>query len=302
MRMIRLFSRLLPALFAIAILTTTSQTILAQCCDMRHPPTDECSCCGPVHTRMVIRENIPDRRQQINPTATDTVEVENQEREVAVDHSPSNVAAPAASMPRAVRGNCRRTLVQCRVPVVAVKSVNADDTISQQVIEDLPVQEAIIPSTLILLSNANESAANSGRMVVINELPIQRVIMVDASTITCGLAELEETNVESSIIDEPIQHELVAGVDNISVGASMRSYPNPFTLYTSIDYSLTATGHVVLTIFDAEGRQVTTLVDDIVPAGKHVATWHAEGMPSGTYICRLQQGEVVVTRQLLLNK
>jgi hypothetical protein len=58
----------------------------------------------------------------------------------------------------------------------------------------------------------------------------------------------------------------------------------------------------VLRVYDVTGRRVATLVDEVRPAGDHVATWHAGGLASGVYFYRLRVDGVVHTRRLVLLK
>ena len=50
------------------------------------------------------------------------------------------------------------------------------------------------------------------------------------------------------------------------------------------------------------GRQVAQVVTGRQEAGFHQARWDAEGLPSGVYLCRLQAGDAVASRKLLLMK
>jgi hypothetical protein len=76
--------------------------------------------------------------------------------------------------------------------------------------------------------------------------------------------------------------------------------PNPFNPSTTIDYQLPVREHVTLTMLDLQGRIVATLVDGVEDAGNRSARWDAEGVAGGVYLCRLQAGGTVVTRQVVL--
>ena len=81
-----------------------------------------------------------------------------------------------------------------------------------------------------------------------------------------------------------------------------QNYPNPFNPTTAISFQLSADDRVLLTIFDALGREVAVLVNEEKPAGTYKATWNATGLPSGVYFYRLQAGAFVETKKLLLLK
>jgi hypothetical protein len=69
--------------------------------------------------------------------------------------------------------------------------------------------------------------------------------------------------------------------------ALQQNYPNPFNPATVIQYSLPAESHVTVKIYDAIGREVTTLVDGQQPAGYQTVQWNASNFASGMYFCRM---------------
>jgi hypothetical protein len=81
-----------------------------------------------------------------------------------------------------------------------------------------------------------------------------------------------------------------------------QNYPNPFNPTTAISYQLSANSFVTLKVFDLHGREVATLVNDVVPAGRYKVTWDAHNMPSGVYFCRLNAGTFSATEKLILVK
>lgn len=80
------------------------------------------------------------------------------------------------------------------------------------------------------------------------------------------------------------------------------NYPNPFNTWTVISFSLTQADPVTLTVYDLLGRVVRTLLDERRQAGIQRITFDASGLTSGIYICRLQAGESVESRRILLLK
>jgi photosystem II stability/assembly factor-like uncharacterized protein len=81
-----------------------------------------------------------------------------------------------------------------------------------------------------------------------------------------------------------------------------RNYPNPFNPTTEIRYHIPHSSYVSLKVFDVIGREVVTLVDDIRVAGNHNISWNASGVPSGVYFYRLQAGNFMKTRKLVILK
>ncbi|MBL8007396.1 MAG: T9SS type A sorting domain-containing protein, partial [Ignavibacteria bacterium] len=80
----------------------------------------------------------------------------------------------------------------------------------------------------------------------------------------------------------------------------MQNYPNPFNPSTTISFSVPALSDVSLKIYDALGREVRTLVDERLSSGKYNITWNASDMSSGTYFYKLQSGNAMLTKKLML--
>jgi hypothetical protein len=81
-----------------------------------------------------------------------------------------------------------------------------------------------------------------------------------------------------------------------------QSYPNPFNPTTTITYTLPKTSKVTLSIYDILGREVSVLVNEKRDAGVHEVKFDGSGLASGVYLYRLQAGNFVQTRKLLLLK
>ena len=79
-----------------------------------------------------------------------------------------------------------------------------------------------------------------------------------------------------------------------------QSYPNPFNPSTTIQYDLPLPGHVTLVVYNVLGQVVTKLIDDQQGPGIYKAIWEASNVPSGIYFYRLQAGEFVETKKMIL--
>jgi hypothetical protein len=82
-------------------------------------------------------------------------------------------------------------------------------------------------------------------------------------------------------------------------------HPNPFHLTTRIVFELSRKTAVHLAVYDVGGRLVSTLVNGVLEAGRHSATWQGvddSGFrpPSGTYFCRMRAGSVDQTMRMVL--
>jgi hypothetical protein len=54
-----------------------------------------------------------------------------------------------------------------------------------------------------------------------------------------------------------------------------------------VSYTLLKSRSLVITIVDQRGRLMATVINGIVPAGRHAAVWNAKRIPSGVYVCRV---------------
>jgi len=81
-----------------------------------------------------------------------------------------------------------------------------------------------------------------------------------------------------------------------------QNYPNPFNPTTTIEYALPRSGDVVLAIYNLRGEEVSRFADGEQPAGYHSVIWNAANVASGIYFYRLQAGDFVQTRKMVLLK
>ncbi len=78
------------------------------------------------------------------------------------------------------------------------------------------------------------------------------------------------------------------------------NYPNPFNPTTTISYDLPRTSDATLTIFDVLGKQIKEIASGTKAAGSYEVSFDATGIPSGIYFYRLQAGDYVETRRMVV--
>jgi hypothetical protein len=81
-----------------------------------------------------------------------------------------------------------------------------------------------------------------------------------------------------------------------------QNYPNPFNLSTTIQYYLPVQQNVTLTVTTMTGRIIASLVHEQQGSGMNQVTWDASTVPGGIYFYRLQAGEYVETKKMILLK
>ncbi|UCC79199.1 MAG: T9SS type A sorting domain-containing protein [Candidatus Zixiibacteriota bacterium] len=99
----------------------------------------------------------------------------------------------------------------------------------------------------------------------------------------------------------PTGFEFAESVIPSSVSLS-QNYPNPFNAQTTIRFVLPKAQDVELAVYDLLGRQIDMLIDEYLEAGAHNVNFDASSLSSGVYFYRLQAGEMVETRRMVLLK
>jgi hypothetical protein len=95
----------------------------------------------------------------------------------------------------------------------------------------------------------------------------------------------------------------VAGQDEVPVAFMLlQNYPNPFNPSTVVRFGVPRRARVELTVFNALGEQVATLVDGEKPPGYYELRFNAARLSSGMYVYRLRAGEYVETKRMILMK
>ena len=99
----------------------------------------------------------------------------------------------------------------------------------------------------------------------------------------------------------------VVGIDenNVADGITMINYPNPFSNYTIISYTIPFDGRVTLEISNIMGSRVRTLTNGLQSAGNHNVKFNTSDLPSGVYFAKLKltsgNDELIRTIKLINN-
>lgn len=100
---------------------------------------------------------------------------------------------------------------------------------------------------------------------------------------------------------------VVSGIndENAVLPASFRleqNYPNPFNPITRIKYQVASIENTSLKVYDILGREVKTLINKLLHPGSYEVEFDGGDLPSGVYFYRLNSGEFVQTKKMLLIK
>jgi hypothetical protein len=80
------------------------------------------------------------------------------------------------------------------------------------------------------------------------------------------------------------------------------NYPNPFNPTTIIRYSVPEASLTSIKIYNALGKEVSSLVNEPKSAGTYEVEFNAHNLSSGIYYCTLQAGSLIQTKKMILIK
>jgi hypothetical protein len=86
-----------------------------------------------------------------------------------------------------------------------------------------------------------------------------------------------------------------------------QNYPNPFNPVTTLRYDLPVDNHVILTIYNLNGREIHQIINTSQSAGHHSVMWNSTdsfGKPvsAGIYLYQIRTADFVHTRKMVLLK
>jgi hypothetical protein len=84
--------------------------------------------------------------------------------------------------------------------------------------------------------------------------------------------------------------------------ALLQNYPNPFNPSTTISYNLPKQAMVEISVFNALGEKVATLVNELKEAGRYNVELNAAGYSSGIYFYQIKANDFVSVKKMILMK
>ena len=134
------------------------------------------------------------------------------------------------------------------------------------------------------------STAYQGCWNVYPFLPSGNIIASDIST---GLYVLKVGQTTS------INHNNTEIIDNYNLS---QNYPNPFNPATKINWQSPVNSWQTLKVYDVLGNEVVTLINEQQNAGTYQVDFDGSNLPSGVYFYKLEAGEFVETKRMILLK
>ncbi|MDR3626442.1 MAG: T9SS type A sorting domain-containing protein [Ignavibacteriaceae bacterium] len=81
-----------------------------------------------------------------------------------------------------------------------------------------------------------------------------------------------------------------------------QNYPNPFNPSTTINYSLPDESRVTIKVYNVLGKEVETLINEEKNAGNYKVEFKNCNLPSGVYFYKMQAGNYLEIKKLMLLK
>jgi len=139
---------------------------------------------------------------------------------------------------------------------------------------------------------AQEGASIIGNVVVpmILSRPVDGMVVV--ATHASGVYSATYTS--TSDVTSGKEQNQVSFIDN---------FPEPFINTTTIRYHLDKAQHVVMRVYDIQGREVQSLVNNSWQSdGEHDVAFSGSSLPNGRYLVNISAGSSNKTKLITLNR
>ncbi len=145
---------------------------------------------------------------------------------------------------------------------------------------------------------------NSKGEYIINSIPLGDYILVvhrigaSSATRNVNLTMEGLTNVIFNLEEAPfiISHNTPKEFE------LSQNYPNPFNPATTIKYSVPVTGQVKISVYNSMGQLVKVLVNEVQTSGTYNVSFNGSDLASGVYLYRLEAGNYLETKKMILVK
>lgn len=82
----------------------------------------------------------------------------------------------------------------------------------------------------------------------------------------------------------------------------MQNYPNPFNPSTVIEFALPIRSRVNLELYNLLGERLVAIIDETLSPGYYSVPFNAARFASGVYLYRMQAGDFVETKKMVILK
>ena len=117
--------------------------------------------------------------------------------------------------------------------------------------------------------------------------------------------EQNKRMVEDMLLTTNINRNGFEITDNINTPSEFKlsqNYPNPFNPETNISFGIPKESFVKIKIYDITGREIKVLVNELKQAGSYKVIFNGSGFSSGVYFYKLEAGEFLQVRRMVMLK
>lgn len=91
-------------------------------------------------------------------------------------------------------------------------------------------------------------------------------------------------------------------VTTTSLNNQITVFPNPFTDALNIRYRIENPGVIEITLYDLQGKLITTLVRSYKETGQYTLIWDGSNLPRGTYLLRTRFKQQIISQNLVVRQ
>jgi hypothetical protein len=157
-------------------------------------------------------------------------------------------------------------------------------------------QDALRMHKVDRLTNKSGSSVRAGFVIFAKNGASVQFNVGDSSVVsgTTAVYSLQWTGVTPTSVRQ---------VTNAPMAFSLaQNYPNPFNPSTTIRFALPERMTVSLRVYNLLGEEVAALVQETLNAGEHAVEFNASRLSSGMYLYKLEAGNLMQTRRMMLVK
>ncbi len=132
----------------------------------------------------------------------------------------------------------------------------------------------------------------------------QSTLAPDSATIIIAAGNYGSAQMGTYVIIDDLSFGFSSGIEEAGTSSSIlgQNYPNPASNSTTFPLRLSRPGDVIITVYDAQGKEVKQIVSEKMPAGEQHIELSLGELPSGVYSCSVRGEDFLLTRALLVNR
>ena len=178
--------------------------------------------------------------------------------------------------------------------------VGVDTTFTENIVIDTSFVSGSIPGIQGNISPLLTGISDSSISITTTNIPVDKSIkvIIDLFNLIHHSDFLERVLIHFGL-EEPTNI-IDDNADQPNTFYLHQNYPNPFNPSTNIQYALSSRQFVSLKIYDVLGNEIATLVNEDKHAASYEVDFDASGLPSGIYFYRIQAGDFIESKTMIL--